>query len=346
MGPLGSLALGQVTVNGRAVAATLTDQTITVPFGGLLPSGATARIVVPFRATLRSTTGGSTWLFTRANGVASLYRWVPWISRATPFDRPNFGDPFVTPVSPRVTLRLRTDVRADVVANGTVTSRSSDGLVTTWLATDVRDLVVNVAADFRTRTRVVGDTTIRVITRPGTPSAAWMDAAVNAMTKLEARLGAYPWKVLRIVQSSGGAGMEGPGIVWIPPGAPLANLRYLLMHEVGHQWFYGIVGNDQAREPFADEALTDAVARYLTLDKSIYRYAGSCYYEQVYIQGGNLLDDARKRIGTATFFATLRSYLAGHRWQLVHTRTLLDALDAATPLNLANGWRARFPTLY
>jgi aminopeptidase N len=358
MGPLGNLALGQVTVDGRAVAATLADQTITVPFGGLLPSGATARIVVPFRATLRSTTGGSTWLFTRANGVASLYRWVPWISRATPFDRPNFGDPFVTPVSPRVTLRLRTDVRADVVANGTVTSRSSDGLVTTWLATDVRDLVVNVAADFRTRTRVVGDTTIRVITRPGTPSAAWMDAAVNAMTKLEARLGAYPWKVLRIVQSSGGAGMEGPGIVWIPPGAPLANLRYLLMHEVGHQWFYGIVGNDQAREPFADEALTDAVARYLTgtrrasrcgwatLDKSIYRYAGSCYYEQVYIQGGNLLDDARKRIGTATFFATLRSYLAGHRWQLVHTRTLLDALDAATPLNLANGWRARFPTLY
>jgi hypothetical protein len=130
------------------------------------------------------------------------------------------------------------------------------------------------------------------------------------------------------------------------------------MHEVGHQWFYGIVGNDQAREPFADEAITDMVARYLTgtrrasrctkgaLDRSIYDYSYACYYERVYIQGGNLLDNTRGRIGTHTFFATLRRYLADNRWGLAHTRTLLDALDAATPLDLASGWRSRFPTLY
>ena len=33
-------------------------------------------------------------------------------------------------------------------------------------------------------------------------------------------------------------------------------------------------------------------------------------------------------MGTSTFFAALRRYLADHRWGLVHTRTLLDALDA------------------
>jgi hypothetical protein len=152
--------------------------------------------------------------------------------------------------------------------------------------------------------------------------------------------------------------MEGPGIVWIPPGAPVANLRYLVTHEVTHQWFYGIVGNDQAREPFADEALTDMVARYLTgtrrgsrcawatLDKSIYRYGGACYYEQVYIQGGNVLDDARRRMGTARFFGALRGYIDENRWRLVHTSTLLTALDGATTLRLANGWQSRFPTLY
>jgi hypothetical protein len=358
MGPLGGLTLGQVTVGGLPASAVLRDQTIDVPLGGPLATGATVRVVVPFAATLRSTTGGSTWLFTRANGVVSLYRWVPWVSRPTPFDRPNFGDPFVTPVSPRVTLRLRTDVPTAVVVNGTRTSKSADGLTTTWVATNVRDLVVNAATDYRTRRASVGDTEVRVITRPGAPSSAILDAAVNAVTKLQARLGPAPWPVLRIVESSGGAGMEGPGIVWVPPGAPVANLRYLLMHEVAHQWFYGLVGNDQAREPFADEALTDAVARFLTgtrrasrcaqatLDKSIYRYSGACYYEQVYIQGGNLLDDARARIGTSTFWATLRRYLGGNRWGLVHTRTLLDALDRATPLDLARGWQSRFPTLY
>ncbi len=358
MGPLGGVALGRVTVDGTPVPATRVGQTITVPFGGVLGTGATVRISMSFRATLRSTTSGSTWLFTRANGVSSLYRWVPWISRTTRFSRPNFGDPFVTPVSPHVMLRLTTDTPAVVVANGARTALSSDGRTSTWVATNVRDLVVNVATDYRKRTRVVGDTTVRVITRPGTPSAAWMDAAATALTRLEARLGPYPWPTLRIVQSSGGAGMEGPGIVWIPANAPRANLPYLLTHEIGHQWFYGLVGNDQAREPFADEALTDAVARYLTgtrrasrcekstLDKSIYQYSGACYYEQLYIQGGNLLDTTRQRMGTATFFATLRRYLADHRWGLVHTRTLLDALDAATPLDLAAGWRSRFPTLY
>ena len=358
MGPLGRLALRGTTVDGVSVTASVADQTITVPLGGVLPDGASTVIVVRFRATLRSTTSGSTWLFTRTNGVTSMYRWVPWISRTTRFDRPNIGDPFVTPVSSSATLRLRTDRRVRVIANGTRTSISDDRLVTTWTFANVRDIVVNAAADYRTAKRRVDDTQIRVHTRPGQPSAAILDATEHALRKLENRLGPYPWPVLRIVQSSGGVGMEGPGIVWIPAGVAPSNLPYLLMHEVGHQWFYGIVGNDQAREPFADEAITDMVARYLTgtrrgsrctkgtLDGSIYDYAGSCYYERVYIQGGNLLDGARERLGTGTFFATLRRYLADNRWALVHTRTLLDALDDATPLDLGARWRSRFPSLY
>jgi len=358
MGPLGGLGLGTVTVDGTARAATRSGQTITVPLGGVLPDGASAIIVVPFKATLRTTTGGSTWLFTRANGITSMYRWVPWISRTTPFDRPNHGDPFVTPVSPRVTLRLRTDVPLRIVVNGMRTSRSADGLTTAWEARDVRDLVVSGAADFRTRQAVVGDTTLRIVTRPGAPAAAMLSAATSALRRLETRLGPYPWPVLQVVQSSGGYGMEGPGIVWIPGSVSSSKLPYLVTHEIAHQWFYGLVGNDQAREPFADEAMADMVARYVLgsrrgsrcaavpLDRSIYRYRATCYYETIYIQGGNLLDNARRRMGTATFFAAVRGYLADHRWGLVHTRTLLDALDAATPLDLRSGWTARFPTLY
>jgi aminopeptidase N len=185
-----------------------------------------------------------------------------------------------------------------------------------------------------------------------------MNAAVNALRKLEARLGPYPYGVLKVVQSAGRYGMEGPGIAWIPTGTPSGNLRYLVTHEIAHQWFYGIVGNDQAREPFADEAATDFVARRVLglrrgsrcatddLDRTIYRYPATCYYEVVYIQGGNLLDNARRKMGSAAFWQALRVYLADERWGISHTRTLLDALDAGTPLDLRSWWRHRFPTLY
>ena len=95
-----------------------------------------------------------------------------------------------------------------------------------------------------------------------------------------------------------------------------------MTHEVAHQWFYGLVGNDQAREPFADEAAADFVTRYVLsqrrgsncstgeLDHTIYYYSSSCYFEVIYIQGGNLLNTARTRMGSSAFWAALRGYLA------------------------------------
>ena len=358
MGPLGALRLGTVTVDGTAVAARLDDQTISVPLGGVLPADATAVVVVPFSATLRSTTTGSNWLFTRANGIVDLYRWIPWVSRRTPFTRPNHGDPFVTPVSPRATLRLRTDARLRVVSTGDRTAISADGLDMTFTATNVRDVVVAAAADYRTTQVLVGDTVVRVAARPGFPAAAVMRAAKVAVAKLEARLGPYPYRVLRIVQTAGGFGMEGPGVAWIPTGVGTANLAYLVTHEIAHQWFYGLVGSDQAREPFADEAPTDFVTRDILhmrrasrctaadLDRPIYRYSKACYYEVVYIQGGNLLAAARTKMGSTAFWAAIRRYLADNRWGLAGTRTLLDALDSATARDMSAWWDHRFPRLY
>lgn len=358
MAPLGGLRLGTATVDGRVVAARVTGQTILVPLGGVLPPGATATVVVRFAATLRSTVRGSDWLFARANGIADLYRWIPWVSRATPFARPNYGDPFVTPSSPHVHVVLTSDVPLRWATTGTQASLSADRRTATFDAADVRDFAVTAMRDGAARQATVNGVVVRVVARTGFPSSAVLSAAVSAVAKLEARLGPYPYRLLTVSESAGGYGMEGPMTVWIPQNVAPANLRYLVTHEVAHQWFFGVVGSDQAREPFADEAITDMAARNVLgmrrasqcpaarLDLPIYRYGSTCYYEDIYIQGGNLLDDARRRIGSSAYWAAIRGYIAAHRFGLVHTRTLLDAIAAASPVDLAACWRSRFPSLY
>ncbi len=177
MAKLGALDLGSVTVDGRRANARIDGQTIVVPLGGVLPDGATATVVVPFRARLRSSLSGSSWLFTRANGIVDMHRWIPWVSRKRRFERPNHGDPFVTPVSPRVTVRIRTDVPLAFGNTGGLVDTTDGGRTKTFRATSVRDFVVTAATDYRSRRRQVGDTEVRVISRPGFPAGRTLDAA-------------------------------------------------------------------------------------------------------------------------------------------------------------------------
>ena len=81
------------------------------------------------------------------------------------------------------------------------------------------------------------------------------------------------------------------------------------------------------------------------LDRSIYSYSSACYYEIVYIQGGNLLNQVRRRMGSTAFWRTLREYVAAHRYGIVTTPTLLKTLDDATPVDLSPMFRPRFPRL-
>ena len=355
---LGGIELRAVEVDGNPVARKVHDQTVIVPLGGILPAGATVKVRVQYRSTLRSSLAGSNWLFTKVNGIVDAYRWIPWVSRDTPFTRPNHGDPFVTPVSPSVKVRVETDRKLVIASTADRVSVSANGLTQWFEAKNVRDVTITAAPDFRTRSVAVGSVRVRYYYRSSANAAAILDAAADAMRAYQSRLGTYPYPIFKVVQSAGGYGMESPGLIWIPYGIGSANLRYLVSHETAHQWFYGLVGNDQARQPFADEAAADFMAREITgtrrgsrcstarLDRTIYGYSSACYYEIVYIQGGNLINEARRRMGSTAFWSALRKYVADHRYELVPTTTLLKALDAGTPVDLSKLFAPRFPSYY
>jgi hypothetical protein len=351
---LGGMKLTGVTSAGKAVTATVHDQTIHVPLGGILGTGQSVKVTVAYSATLRSSISGSNWLFTRTNGIADVHRWIPWVSRDVPFDRPNHGDPFVTGTSPQVKVSITTDRKLVIASTGEPAGAS--GLTQTFLATNVRDFAFTAAPDYHSTSTKIGAVTVRVYYRSGFAATSVKSFAVHAISAYQSLLGAYPYATYDLAQTAGGYGMESPGLTWIPTGA--ANLDYLVHHETGHQWFYGIVGSDQAYEPFTDEAMTDMLARYVLsmrrasrcstarLDLSIYQYSTACYYEDIYIQGGNFLDDLRKSMGTTAFWRAMRDYVAANRYKLVATKTLLATIDNHTTLNFTARYHSRFPRIY
>ena len=113
-----------------------------------------------------------------------------------------------------------------------------------------------------------------------------------------------------------------------PPGRPTAELA---AHELAHQWFYGLVGNDQARDPWLDEgfatyaqAVADDTPDAYSADdvpKGLRGRLGDpmatwsdrgadAYYAGVYVQGAATLLDARDRVGAEAFDAAIRAYIA------------------------------------
>ena len=352
---LGSLKVRTLTVDGVATKPTIKDQTVVVPLGGILPDGATTTVRIAFSATARRTLTGSNWLFTRANGAIQLYRWLPWLSKATPFNRPNHGDPFVTVSSPLVRVRITTDRTMRLATSGR--RIATNGLTSTWRAEDVRDFNIAASPSWSARTQRVGSIVVRVYSFPGGNGARLMTLATRALRRYQALMGPYPYPTFVVAETGGGSGMESPGLIWIPRGLTAGQLPWLVSHETAHQWFYSLVGNDQARQPFADEAMADFLARYITgtgrtsrcattaLDRSIYGYTRGCYFEVIYVQGGRVLDKLRRRMGGPAFWAGVRDYLTTNRFGFGGTKLFLDTLDAHTSLDLVGPIRPRFPRI-
>ncbi|MCH7613296.1 MAG: M1 family metallopeptidase [Candidatus Marinimicrobia bacterium] len=77
--------------------------------------------------------------------------------------------------------------------------------------------------------------------------------------------GDYPYNHITAVDGdmSAGGGMEYPNITVISSGGSKDLLEFVIMHEVGHNWFYGILGSNERDHAWLDEGLnTYATFRY------------------------------------------------------------------------------------
>ena len=248
--------------------------------------------------------------------------------------------------SPTAIFEVKVDVPAplDVIATGREKAAGE------WIAENVRDFAVAVGRFDEVFTTV--ETRPPVNVRVGVADGVDADprefarAIETALQDLSRRYGPYPWPAfsMAIVPDLGRSGIEYPAMVFQGEDS----LENVTTHEVAHSWFYGLVGNNQARDPWLDEGVTSwAQARgdgtlgffrdYELPDPAAGRMGRpmqywdgfpSDYYAGVYVQGAKALD----ALGDAARVdCALRRYVAENAYEVATTADLLRALEPVFP---------------
>ncbi|MEW5871843.1 MAG: M1 family aminopeptidase [Chloroflexota bacterium] len=227
----------------------------------------------------------------------------------------------------------------------------------TYAAGPARDFYLAGSQRFTRVSKTIGEVTLNsygVEEFPESMQAALSDAE-RALQIYDQRLGDYPYSELDVVSTPMQAlGVEYPGVAAIAlavydpeaviSGTPAQALREsVIAHEIAHQWFYNVVGNDQTNEPWLDEALV----QYLVWDYYVdaygqnaaasYRqswfarwdrveraktpvgmvadaYEPKAYSAIVYGRGPMFIEALAKEMGREAFDAFLRDYYTTNMW--------------------------------
>ncbi len=253
-----------------------------------------------------------------------------------------------------VTLTAPADLA--VVATGATLGRttSPDGSAIWHLAGGpMRDFNIVASARYESMTQQAGEVAINCYFLTGdlVGAAKILQWAAHSVQTFEATFGPYPYRELDLVPTDTSAfGIEYPGLIVLADQLyKLSNQDVLIesvtVHEVAHQWWYNVVGNDQVNAPWLDESMAqfstylyarkeygqegsqgfvDAMnlrwsqARYIEkpIGLPVSAYNGVEYSAIVYGRGPLFLLALRDRMGEQAMAEFLRRYYEAYTWRI------------------------------
>ncbi|MGW3119403.1 M1 family aminopeptidase [Streptomyces sp. NPDC001107] len=258
----------------------------------------------------------------------------------------------------KVTLDHPSTLLVPATGTSTDTPGSSGRTVTTATASKVRDFAWAAGPFSKISGTSAAGTAINIYSVSDISSSdaqSMLSTAKSAVDAHAARFGAYPYGELDAVIDNNYwfGGMEYPGFV-----LDLVSTT-ALTHEIGHQWWYGIVGDDEYNSPWLDEAFTDyatdlalgksgtscwnsvswaSSAEKITNSMAYWDAHSSRYSTVVYGYGKCALHDLRRTIGDSAMTKLLKDYATSHWYGVSTTAEFKAAAQAATTTDLTSFW--------
>ena len=339
----GRLTAGPVTVDGSVRPSSLTNPTtLVVPMAIGARQAVTVdvpwHLAIPVNLSERwSVTGASV----RLASFVPVLAWEPGVGWDTEAPTVVHGEATSTPAAD---WDVRVDAHGlDVLAVGTQDHPGH------WTATGARDFGLS-AGRFAERTTTVNApdpvvVTVGVAAGVGENPQTYLDKAAKVIVSFAGRFGAYPFPAYTLAVTPGlVGGIEDPMFTMQGPGT----IGRSTTHEIGHMWFYALVGNDQARDPWLDEGLAtwaeagyegtlaSFVARPIPADAkgrsgqpvSYWDGHASSYYRGVYVQPAQAL----AALGPAARVdCVLAAYVADFAWRIARPVDLIGVLAGTFP---------------
>ena len=353
-----SVALTSYTLNGQA---------LTVNLPQLLPAGSATTLTLSFRLNIPAKGAG---LFGYDFNQINLVDWYPFV---VPYnggwvlhDPMPFGEHLVYDTSD-IEVNIKTD--ADVII-ATGAPSEPNGEWTRYRLYGARTFSLSASDEFLVTESAVGLVVIRSYYFDGYGAAAdgILYGAVQAVSLFEAKFAPYPYQSLAIVQTDIHDGQEYDGLVFLSTdfygqygGGAKNNLTTIGVHEIAHQWWFGLVGSDQALEPWVDEAMSVYSERIFYeynyprygdwwwqfrvdyfgasgyVDANIYNFGDQrSYVNAVYLNGAHFFEDLRIRMGDDDFFRFLKAYAAIHARGHATSNDLFATIRANTSADISD----------
>jgi hypothetical protein len=355
---LASMTAGPVTIEGTTVEPVieLDGLALRAQLPRLLLPGATLDLSVPFQVQdIPAMRASAPHRFCITEGVLIAPTFYPLIPRLVDGDwqveaAPPGGDTTNSDVA-LYTVRVTFPTGIALVASGTETDRQANGDGTetaTFVTGPMRDFALALGP-LQLQERAVAGTLLRawVLPEHASDSARMLNAAAGQLLALTEAVGPYPYAELDLVDAPDAySGIEYPGLVFIGT----LGTRHVVapvVHEIAHQWFYGLVGNDQLLDPWLDEGAASysealyyetavsperattvldefrgyvdccATDRDLPIGLPLGEYASEQDYNIiVYAKGALFFDALRREIGDQAFFGFLRAYFQDYHYRL------------------------------